>query len=514
MSIKINDVYNFKNPIRHFLNIDNVRLAKPVEDIVLKDLAWTEPINFRIRKDENTYRTLKLPNILNFLKAYSCFKDYENFSDTSQMDTHKRLVPNLETGDFAAGVYDEQLENDFQELSIYDNLIKLDIKSYYGRVYTHHLEFGSVNGTEENFLTNLNMGNTNGLIMGNYLSLYFAEKYSTKISKDLESVINQRHIDCRFSYFSDDFYFFCNKTDNEQIIDIFDVVLESYDLERNNKKIETWNYLSYNNHHVIEKYWKKIISESKIRYDEKSDNNKLYFINQLIYRMSQLKDEKMQKSFIINFFKSTYFSELDVEAYTLEEYNYHQLCYIFRFVPETLLYALDKFRYYERFRGSDFERFLKVQYKKVLTKSYNEEQLYYYYAIKLLGFNTLLIENVDKVMECNNQLLISYYLKDGFMNTIDIAKLKLRKEESYWFQNYHLILYSDLLNNIENSIDAYLIPLKADKQRQKDTYLNFYKDNLENGISLLSDMHKISSNIDEYINMKIEERIQVFVEED
>jgi hypothetical protein len=46
-------------------------------------------------------------------------------------------------------VYDYQLENDSKELSIYDNLIKLDIKSYYGRVCTHHIEFRSDNRAEE-----------------------------------------------------------------------------------------------------------------------------------------------------------------------------------------------------------------------------------------------------------------------------------------------------------------------------------------------------------------------------
>lgn len=59
MDIKINNLYNFKNLIRHFLNIDNLGLNKAIEEIVLKDLSWTEPINFRIRKDENAYRTLK-----------------------------------------------------------------------------------------------------------------------------------------------------------------------------------------------------------------------------------------------------------------------------------------------------------------------------------------------------------------------------------------------------------------------------------------------------------------------
>ena len=100
---------------------------------------------------------LKIPNILNFICAYERFKSYDSFEDTSNMDERKRLVPNVEIGDFATGTYDFWLEEDFKLLCIYDNLIKLDIKSYYGRIYTHHIKFE--NSGDENYLTNLNLGN-------------------------------------------------------------------------------------------------------------------------------------------------------------------------------------------------------------------------------------------------------------------------------------------------------------------------------------------------------------------
>lgn len=38
------------------------------------------------------------------------------------------------------------------------------------------------------------------------------------------------------------------------IIKIFDRGLEKYDLERNKDKNECWDYFSYNNYNVVEKY--------------------------------------------------------------------------------------------------------------------------------------------------------------------------------------------------------------------------------------------------------------------
>ena len=313
--MEINNFYNFKNSIRHFLNINNINFPFQIDEIKIEDLVWTESINFRVRKEDDKYRMLKIPNMLNFICSYERFKSYEDFLNTSNMDSHKRLVPNLETGDFAAGAYDSQLENDFQELCIYDNLMKLDIKSYYGRVYTHHIQFENLG--DENYLTNLNLGNTNGLVMGNYISLYFAEKYSKQISDQIQLTLDEARIDCSFSYFSDDFYFFCNKIDNEKIIRVFDTVLEKHDLERNDGKLELWMYLEYNNYNIVEKYWKKIISKCKERYNDEEENNKLYFINQLIYRMSNLKGDKQRKSFLNTFFKSTYFQQIKIEKYDI-----------------------------------------------------------------------------------------------------------------------------------------------------------------------------------------------------
>lgn len=103
----------------------------------------------------------------------------------------------------------------------------------------------------------MNFGATNGLIMGNYLSLYFAEQYLMKISQEIETSLAAQGIVCEYTYFSDDFYFFCNKNDNNKIIQIFDSILDKFDLDRNSSKFELWDYEKFNSYNVIARYWKK-----------------------------------------------------------------------------------------------------------------------------------------------------------------------------------------------------------------------------------------------------------------
>lgn len=252
--MKINNIYNFKNPVKNFLNIDCIKAPSDVTIFDINKLCWVESINFRLRKQDDKFRTLKMPNMLNFLCAYEHFKDMPEFENVQNLDyTHKRLTANIETGDFASGEYDKQLEDDFGKLCIYDNLLKMDIKEYYGRIYTHYIDF---HDHEERYLSNMNFGATNGLIMGNYISLYFAELNLKSVSEEIQREILEAGISCEFSYFSDDFYFFCNKEDNESLVRIFDKVLEKHQLERNDGKKGIWTYETFNNYNLVARYWK------------------------------------------------------------------------------------------------------------------------------------------------------------------------------------------------------------------------------------------------------------------
>ncbi|WP_215727449.1 hypothetical protein [Rossellomorea vietnamensis] len=479
----------------------------------INDLSWVEPFNFRVKKQDDKYRTLKIPNILNFVAAYEHYKDLSNFDTIQGMDPlHKRLSANINTGDFVSGEYDRQLEEDFNRLCIYDYLIKVDIKEYYGRIYTHLIDFED---HQERFLSNMNLGKTNGLIMGNYLSLYFAETNLKNISHEIEVEIRESGIDCEFSYFSDDFYFFCNSTDESEVIKIFDQVLEKYELERNDAKKEVWTYETFNNYNLVARYWKKIIAHCNLRFNDEKTDNKLYFINQLVFRLSKLEDDKLKKVFINNFFKTKYFRELDLERYQVKDYDYHQLCFLLKLSPESLLFVADKFNGMSNFDNERLKKFLHVRYKEVLQKRFNEEQLYFYYAIKMFGFSDILSETKDGVIESNNQLLISHYLKEGLFEKKDIDILKNMGEEQYWFQNYHLILYTaDLRGDIDNSIERYLIPKSANKENKKKSYRRFYKKNIESGISIIKDIQGVLDAINEYLALRIEEMEEEFELED
>ncbi len=504
-----NNLYNFKNPIRHFLRIDDIMVD--LQNINVRNLSWTVPIKFKIRKDREKFRILKLPNILNFSFALKEFQSQQHFENIPELDEHKRIAPNLETGDFSSNSFSISLEDDFKHLCIYDKLIILDIKSFYDRIYTH--ELGLLNDTP---LTNMNKGATNGLIMGNYISLYFAEKYLTNISNDIESRISDENIDCYYSYYSDDFYFFCNEKDELLIKKIFDEVLVVYDMERNETKDQTWSYSMYSDYNLVEKYWKTIISNCKKREKDTEKkqmengeelNKQFYFINQLVYRNAKLKDERLQRIFIINFFKSTYFHELNMNDFFLQEFNQHQLCFLFRLCPEIMLYAIPKFKIFPYFLEEHFKTFLSVGFKKSLCHNFFEEQLYFYYAIKVLGFETILNESVNAVFNCGNQILISYYIKDDLFNQEQIEDLRRRNDEMYWFQNYHLILFNKSNLDLKESIQEYLIPNYA-RGGQVETYLNFYYNNLNNDISIINSIDFVTESVGYYINLKINERRQ------
>lgn len=78
----------------------------------------------------------------------------------------------------------------------------------------------------------------------------------------------------------------------------------------------------------------------------------------------------------------------------------------------------------------------------------------------------------------------------------------LLTDEQYWFQNYHLILFSpELMSNLDTNIQKYLIPNRAIGKVNKETrYENFYRDNLSNGNSMINDISVVIANIKQYLS--------------
>ncbi|WP_282745010.1 hypothetical protein [Peptostreptococcus stomatis] len=519
----LNNIYNFRNPIRHFINIDDLIYPEDIETFdPINELCWTKPISFRVYKSDDRFRTLKIPNILNFIRAYYYYKDLPNFSNVNNFDRdHKRLVANLNTGDFVSGNYNKQLNDDFINLCNYDFLLKVDINEYYGHIYTHDLKVINDNTLTDQPFTALNYGATNGVIMGNYLSLYFAEYLSSLISEELQKNINNKSINCLYNYFSDDFYFFCNESDIESILNIFDLVLEKFDFVRKKKK-ELWTYESYNSYNILTRYWKATVRAWNLEVLKEFERcnklgnteieHKYSFINQLLYRLSKIQDEKSKRGFIVNFFKTNHFQTCDYSKYKIQAYNLHQLLFLIKKAPESLLYISHIIKNTTDIKDNPKTKsFLKLRYRESLKHRLNDVQLYYYYGLKILEFNDVIEDTADLIIESQNQVLISYYLKDNLFSITHIEQLSTIDGEEYWFQNYHLILYtSELKTELDDNIKKFLLPkrlLTNKKQNKINRYISFYKNNIENNKTFINEISKVTLSITNYLNLRHHETI-------
>ncbi len=527
--MRLNYVYNFRNPVRHFINIENLDMPTDIASFdPIYELSWTKPMSFRVYKADDRFRIIKIPNIFNFVRAYHYYGILPNFSNVQNLDfSHKRLAANLDTGDFVSGNYNLQLNDDFVMLCNYDILLKLDISEYYGRIYTHYLDLRN-QGLRDEPLAWLNNGRTSGILMGNYLSLYFAEYMSSKISEQLQLSISAESIDCEFNYFSDDFYFFCNEKDVEKVLSLFDKVLGEFDFVRKGDK-QLWTYETYNTYNLLTRYWKAIIRtwnldvlkdyEQHKKHPTEPLKHRYTFLNQLVYRLSGLQDEKSKRGLITNFFKTNHFQTCDYSDYEIRSYDLHQLFFLIKSAPESLLYVAHIFNGIVDIKdNSKTKAFLSARYREALKGELHDVQLYYYYALKVLGYDDVIQEMHGLILGSENQVLVAYYLKDALLEDSQIDSLKLLDGEDYWFQNYHLILYSPTLRaDLDNSIKKYLLPKHiqetrdlTQKQTRENRYLEFYRDNIRNNHALINEIEDVTTSIEEYLNMRYLETAEEF----
>ena len=498
----LNILYNFKNPIRHFFNINNVKFNAS-ENLQFKDLVWTLPIKFNIYKSETETRCIGFPNILNFYHAVKNFENEINFSSIKNISNKKRVNPDLITGEFSVLSYYESIQKDLFYLTKYDKLLILDIKSFYGRIYTHDFK---IEDEKVRRITSLNNGRTNGILLGSYLSLFIAEKFLFEIEKNLDYQLQENNIDCHYEYFSDDFYFFCNNNDIEKITTIFEEVLNQYDLQINYEKKIIYDFEEYSKNNNLEKLWKKIINIS-IENDRKAElqrrGEKEYlghpaFFTQLVYRLGQITEIKYKRIFLANFFKTYYFNELKPELYTLSDSDFNYVCYIYKLMPETIIYSLPKIKEINNFNAIKFKDFLNTRFAVSLKNKKFEDQVYFYYAMKICDFDEELKKLKEEVVHTGNQILISYYLIDKFISKEEYNNFFPNKREQDWLQNYHYILTYDK-DNLE-----LLIPDHAkDNDNKKKSYYDFYKENLDNNISFLRSIDQVETAVDEFIELKI-----------
>lgn len=397
----------------------------------------------------------------------------------------------LITGDFNATNYKKDIERDFLNLTKYEKLIRLDIKSFYETIYTHML-FDNIDkkgiNNLESFFTNLNQGRTGGIIKGPYTSLVLVEELLIHIMNDFQKQLDNLNIKIHFEFFSDDIFLFLNEEDKVISIGVLIDILNKYKLQLNHDKLIEHDYVSYSKENVIDKYWNIIIRDQEEHENKELERHYFNFINQLIYRKSKLKRREDEAILINGFFKSEYFINIDVSHYQYVPSNTHQLLYLYREHPESLLYSINKFKFIKKFAKNSYDSLMSYFYNS-LHKPYQEEQLYYFYALYSLHNDSVpkfQSEVFEKILNSNNQILISYFVMRGNYDE-RIDKLLNEKEEK-WLLNYHLILRKHLIeknDNFEYLIKKYLLPEKS-KGISKTNYLNFYKKAIENKITIIN----------------------------
>mgnify|MGYP000772318239 CR=1 FL=1 len=500
-----NNLYNFKNPIRHFFNLDNFNFDNS-EDLKFEDLTWTLPVKFKIFKTEDSLRTISFPNILNYYHAVKNFESEDNYFNIKQLSAKKRVSPDLTTGEFSVMSYYKCVQTDMFNLTKYDKLMIMDIKSFYGRIYTRDLGYESSDPKKlEQRVGSLNNGRTNGLLLGSYLSLFLAEKFLLNIEIDLDNELSKHKIDCHYEYFSDDFYFFCNKCDMDKIKEIFSKVLDSYELQVNYDKTLILDFEQYTKDNNLEKLWKKIIKISTEKDSDiarAKDIQKDYvdypaFFTQIVYKLSQIHELKYKRIFLANFFKTFYFYNLKPEYYRLSDSDFNYICYIYKLMPETILYSLSRIKNIHGFNRQLFKDFVYSRFKSALQTEKYEEQIYFYYAIKECAIDDRLVDFKDDVMVSKNQILISYFLIDRIILKSDYQCFVDNPKEDEWLQNYHYLLVYD-----KSNLDL-LIPNQAKNNKKQKSYFDFYKVNLDNNIPIVRNINKIAEDINKFVALKI-----------
>lgn len=495
-------IYNFKNSIRFFVHIAGLDFSTLKCDI--DNLSWTSPLSVKIQKninDNTSVRLIKMPNIINFYACYKTFENADNFYDINKISTNSRLTAEIETGDFTKNAYNIQIHDDFKCLCTYDNLIKLDIKSFYDYIYTHELNLCDIS---DRYISNQNEGKTNGIIMGSYISLYIAEVYLKKISDQLNTRIREERIKCNYTYFSDDFYFFCDKSDINKVKEIFSNVLLNFNLYRNENKDQIFDYFTYSEYNKIDKYWKKLEYENTSKNNSKP-NKKHYYLNHLISYKEKIHDNKIYYTYIMGFFKSKYFENLpSYPTYSLEKTNIHQILILYKNFPESIIYSIKKYSCDPLFVQESID-FFRYHYNKALQETFWEKQLYFYYALVILNDIDFLqkSELLTLVKNSYNQILLSYYVKDSLFNNEEMKEL-LSEAEDAWFINYNTLCKlseTDEGFDIEKEVKKYLIPKKC-KQKNQDNYINFYTKNITAKNYIISDIEDIIENISKYVDRR------------
>lgn len=139
----------------------------------------------------------------------------------------------------------------------YNKLLKFDISKCFDSIYTHTIAWAILNkdivkdkikestntfgGQFDQFMQNVNYGETNGIIIGPEFSRIFAELILQQIDYDVYNCLRESDIYHRKDYevfrYVDDFFLFYNEeSTKDKILELFSLKLREYKMSINNEK--------------------------------------------------------------------------------------------------------------------------------------------------------------------------------------------------------------------------------------------------------------------------------------
>lgn len=296
-------------------------------------LLQTIPFKFKISHKDNDYRELTIIHPINQLKLVDFYEKYKYtmlystklsqfslrkpykvsslkyFKDNTNRNkkSENQEIEIIETSDkeytslktyFSyqkySNIYQFYESYEYQRAEKrFDNLLKFDISRCFDSIYTHSLSWAlnnkkivkdnlkdydnSFGGKFDKIMQQMNYNETNGIIIGPEFSRIFAELILQKIDKNVEKELYKKgykykeHYDI-YRYVDDFFVFYNNEKTKADILALYKVKLQEYNLFFNDSKTQDFSKPIITNITIAKEEIRKLVEYSMIFQFQYSEN--------------------------------------------------------------------------------------------------------------------------------------------------------------------------------------------------------------------------------------------------
>lgn len=296
-------------------------------------LLQTIPFKFKISHKDNDYRELTIIHPINQLKLVDFYEKYKYtmlystklsrfslrkpykvsslkyFKDNTNRNkkSENQEIEIIETSDkeytslktyFSyqkySNIYQFYESYEYQRAEKrFDNLLKFDISRCFDSIYTHSLSWAlnnkkivkdnlkdydnSFGGKFDKIMQQMNYNETNGIIIGPEFSRIFAELILQKIDKNVEKELYKKgykykeHYDI-YRYVDDFFVFYNNEKTKADILALYKVKLQEYNLFFNDSKTQNFSKPIITNITIAKEEIRKLVEYSMIFQFQYSEN--------------------------------------------------------------------------------------------------------------------------------------------------------------------------------------------------------------------------------------------------